>query len=218
MLKGCSAAAGHHPQQGSPFCRFASERVSRLPRLGGPWEKRDERETQCCSRPLLLLLLSLHFSQELSRNVGLWRQPHTFADQVQDKLQILTAKALWPVMKALKENCKYRSYWQNLDLALGWNFLSHSGRFDPWYWRRPVFQSILNSWETRSFSSRHGFLPPVEREKERGGRRQKEKAVIKPLDDEKYEGEVVRNKKPVPLLIILQLLVQGLISFEGSDH
>lgn len=62
------------------------------------------------------------------------------------------------------------------------------------------------------------FLPPLEREKEKGGGRQKEKAVIKPLIDEKYEGEVVRTKKAVPLLIILQLLVQGLISFEGSAH
>jgi len=74
-----------------------------------------------------------------------------FADQVQDKLQILTAKALWPVMKALKENCKYRSYWQNSALASGWNSLSHSGRFDPCCWRRTVFRSILNSWKTRSF-------------------------------------------------------------------
>lgn len=71
--------------------------------------------------------------------------------QVQDKLQILTVKALWPVMKALKENCKYRSCWQNLELALGWNCLSHSGRFDPGYWRRPVLQSALNSWKTTAF-------------------------------------------------------------------
>lgn len=60
------------------------------------------------------------------------------------------------------------------------------------------------------------FLHGKEKKKEEG--KTKRKTALKPLDDEKREGEVVRSKKPVPLVIIPQLLVQGLVSFERSDH
>lgn len=63
----------------------------------------------------------------------------------------------------------------------------------------------------------YGFLPELEEEKERrGGKKTKIKSWMKPLDDEKHEGEL-RSKKPMPLLITLQLLVQGLVWSEGSD-
>lgn len=42
--------------------------------------------------------------------------------------------------KPLKENCKYRSYWQNSGLALGWNV---GGLI-------PVLQAAPNSWKKRS--------------------------------------------------------------------
>lgn len=97
----------------------------------------------------------------------------TFAGRVQDKLQTLPAKALWPVMKAHKENCKYWSCWQNSELALGWSCLSPSGRFDPRYWCRPVLQPASNSRKRDPFHQDRVFFLY----QKQGGNK---KAVMKP--------------------------------------
>lgn len=60
------------------------------------------------------------------------------------------------------------------------------------------------------------FLHWKEKKKEGGGKKTKIKSWMKPLDDEKHEGEL-RSKKPMPLLSTLQLLVRGLVWSEGSD-
>lgn len=135
---------------GSPLSGFSSSPVWKVPERRGTKGSPSAVATPSSSSSSSSSFLCISH-RGCPENVGLGRQPRVFADQVQDKLQILTVKALWPVMKALKENCKYRSYWQNSDLALGWSSLSHSGRFDPGYWHGLVFQYILNSWKTRSF-------------------------------------------------------------------